>query len=219
MWICGRLLTASDTTLCPPNCHQSVLRNPRPKSSRGAPRSCAPSPSPNCTWSPDPDASTAGGAQALNCVAAGRVGAYGVHRLMTEEEAENTKKLKALEAKEAVAPTDSIVSFITTAFFGTSEPEARAPAAVPCDYAGVSAPNGVLDSMLYALAEGCDTGDLRGQTVPALAVLVTLTAYEVRPSPPLQERVRRVGWEAENSGAPEDSRRTHGWGVTSWQLH
>jgi hypothetical protein len=35
--------------------------------------------------------------KALSCVAAGRVGAYGIHRLMSEEDAENTKKLKALE--------------------------------------------------------------------------------------------------------------------------
>jgi hypothetical protein len=35
--------------------------------------------------------------KALNCVAAGRVGAYGIHRLMSEEDAENTETLKALE--------------------------------------------------------------------------------------------------------------------------
>jgi hypothetical protein len=83
--------------------------------------------------------------------------------------------------QEEKSPTDTIVSFITTAFFGSSAaPEARAPAARPTDYPSISQPNGVLDSLLYALAEGCDTGDLRGQTVPALAVLTTCTAYEVR---------------------------------------
>jgi hypothetical protein len=110
--------------------------------------------------------------------------------------------------QEEKSPTDTIVSFITTAFFGSSADtglEARAPATTPTDYPSISQPNGVLDSLLYALAEGCDTGDLRGQTVPALAVLNTCTAYEVRGLQPSYQRIQYVLRMFVWSGSPVDA--------------
>mmetsp|Transcript_499 Transcript_499/g.553 ORF Transcript_499/g.553 Transcript_499/m.553 type:complete len:840 (+) Transcript_499:152-2671(+) len=107
----------------------------------------------------------------LKVIASGRVGGFVFHKLMQAEQARLTPQPKA--------PAETALEAIGN-FFGSLV--GTAPVEEPTPSTGMpplTAPQGLIDVLLAGLAQSISSGDLQYLCVPALGVLLSMSAYDV----------------------------------------